>query len=298
MISGIDVSEWQGHVDFNAVKASGVKFVLIRAGYGRSASQEDRYFAEHYTQAKAAGLQVGAYWYSYAVSPADAANEARACLTVLGNRHFDYPIYFDLEEKWQFANGRNFCDSLVKSFCSVLEQNGCYAGLYISRSPLQNYISPSVAQRYAVWVAEYGPCCNYNGNYGIWQHSSTGSVPGVNGNCDLDYAYIDYAAVINKKQPVTRKNPDELAVEVLNGQWGNGTDRQQLLTAAGYDYAVVQEKVNRLLNRKSVDQIAREVIRGSWGNGNERINRLKQAGYDPTQIQKRVNQLLNFLYHF
>ena len=135
MIPGIDISEWQGHVDFNAVKASGVKFVLIRAGYGRSASQEDRYFAEHYTQAKAAGLQVGAYWYSYAISPEDAANEARACLTVLGNRHFDYPIYFDLEEQWQFHQGRAFCDSLVKSFCCVLEQNGCYAGLYISRSP-------------------------------------------------------------------------------------------------------------------------------------------------------------------
>lgn len=114
MIPGIDISEWQGHVDLNAVKASGIKFVLIRAGYGRSASQADNYFAEHYAQAKAAGLQVGAYWYSYAVSPADAANEARACLTVLGNRHLDYPIYFDLEEKWQFANGRNFCDSLVK----------------------------------------------------------------------------------------------------------------------------------------------------------------------------------------
>ena len=214
MIPGIDISEWQGHVDFNAVKASGVKFVLIRAGYGRSASQEDRYFAEHYTQAKAAGLQVGAYWYSYANSPADAANEARACLTVLGNRHFDFPIYFDLEEKWQFANGRNFCDSLVKSFCSILEQNGCYAGLYISRSSLQNYISTAVAQRYAIWIAEYGSRCNYGGNYGIWQHSSTGSVPGVNGNCDLDYAYIDYAAVIDKKQPVIRKNPDELASEV------------------------------------------------------------------------------------
>lgn len=77
MILGIDISKWQGHVDFNAVKASGVKFVLIRAGYGRSVSQVDHYFAEHYAQAKAAGLQVGAYWYSYAVSPADAANEAR-----------------------------------------------------------------------------------------------------------------------------------------------------------------------------------------------------------------------------
>ena len=78
----------------------------------------------------------------------------------------------------------------------------------------------------------------------------------------------------------------------MNGQWGNGVDRQKRLTAAGYDYSVVQEKVNKLLNRKSVDQIAREVIRGSWGNGNERITRLKQAGYDPIQIQKRVNQLL------
>ncbi|AWD62935.1 1,4-beta-N-acetylmuramidase [Limosilactobacillus reuteri] len=173
-----------------------------------------------------------------------------------------------------------------------MEQNGCYAGLYISRSPLQNYISPAVAQRYAIWVAEYGSRCNYGGNYGIWQHSSTGSVPGVSGNCDLDYAYIDYAAVINKKQPATRKNSDQLAAEVLNGQWGNGVDRQKRLSAAGYDYAVVQEKVNRLLNHKSVDQIAREVIRGSWENGNERINRLKQAGYDPTQIQQRVNQLL------
>ncbi|WPP07083.1 hypothetical protein [Limosilactobacillus fermentum] len=78
----------------------------------------------------------------------------------------------------------------------------------------------------------------------------------------------------------------------MNGQWGNGADRQRRLTAAGYDYAVVQEKVNQLLNRKSVDQIAREVIHGFWGNGNERILHLKQAGYDPIQIQKRVNQLL------
>lgn len=292
MIPGIDISEWQGHVNFQAVKASGVKFVLIRAGYGRSASQEDRYFAEHYAQAKSAGLQVGAYWYSYAVSPADAANEARACLTVLGNRHFDFPIYFDLEEQWQFRQGRSFCDSLVKSFCSVLEQHGCYAGLYISRSPLQTYISSVIAQRYAIWVAEYGSRCNYNGSYGIWQHSSTGSVPGVNGSCDLDYAFIDYAAVINKERPVTRKNSDELANEVLAGQWGNGADRQQRLTAAGYDYAIVQEKVNQLLNRKSVDQVAREVIRGTWGNGSDRINRLIRAGYDPHQIQQRVNQLL------
>lgn len=95
-----------------------------------------------------------------------------------------------------------------------------------------------------------------------------------------------------QEKPVTRKSSDELANEVLAGQWGNGADRQKRLTAAGYDYAIVQEKVNALMNRKSVDQVACEVIRGSWGNGNDRFNQLRQAGYDPYQIQQRVNQLL------
>lgn len=96
------------------------------------------------------------------------------------------------------------------------------------------------------------------------------------------------------------KSLDEVAREVLAGKWGNGTDRKARLTAAGYDYAVVQAKVNEIVTgktstpapKKSLDEVAREVIQGKWGNGTDRKNRLIAAGYDPAEVQKKVNKLL------
>lgn len=207
---GIDVSQYQQGVDFKKVKASGVDFVIIRAGYGKYANQKDPCFESHYKAAKAAGLKVGAYWFSYATTAAEAKAEATACLSVIKGKTFEYPIYFDLEERSQFAKGRSFCDSLVKTFCNALEHAGYWAGLYISRSPLQQYISASVAKRYALWVAEYGSRCNYGGTYGMWQYSSTGKVSGISGNVDMDICYVDYPAKIEaaglngfKKQAVS-----------------------------------------------------------------------------------------------
>ena len=166
---GIDVSQYQQSIDFKKVKASGVDFVIIRAGFGKYANQKDPYFESHYKAAKAAGLKVGAYWYSYAATVAEAKAEAQTCINAIKGKTFEYPIYFDLEERSQFAKGRAFCNSLVKTFCNALEHAGYWAGLYISRSPLQQYISASVAKRYALWVAEYGSRCNYGGTYGMWQ---------------------------------------------------------------------------------------------------------------------------------
>ena len=98
------------------------------------------------------------------------------------------------------------------------------------------------------------------------------------------------------KTTSTTKTVDELAREVLNGAWGNGEDRKQRLTAAGYDYSAVQAKVNELMGAatptKSIDELAREVIAGKWGNGAERKNRLTAAGYDYSVVQNRVNQIL------
>ena len=99
---GIDVSQHQGNIDFGKVKAAGYDFVIIRAGYGKYASQKDPYFEQNYAGAKAAGLNVGAYWYSYADSTANAKLEAEACLQVIKGKTFEYPIYFDLEERSQF----------------------------------------------------------------------------------------------------------------------------------------------------------------------------------------------------
>ena len=135
----IDVSSWQGNIDFAKVKASGIDFVIIRAGYGRETRQNDNCFELNYRNAKAAGLDVGAYWYSYADSAEDAVKEACACMEVIKGKKFEYPIYFDLEEQSQFAKGRNFCDSVIKAFCGELEKNGYLAGLYCSTYYLNNY---------------------------------------------------------------------------------------------------------------------------------------------------------------
>ena len=192
MIRGIDVSKWQGNINFQKVKDSGISFVIIRAGYGKLPSQKDKCFEENYCKAKASGLDVGVYWYSYAMSVDEAREEAKACLSVIKGKQFEYPVYFDLEEQKQFSKGREFCDSIVNAFCGELEKNGYFAGLYISCSPLERFISESTAKKYALWVAEYNSRCRYNADYGMWQYSSKGKVNGIGGNCDMNYCYKNY----------------------------------------------------------------------------------------------------------
>lgn len=197
MKHGIDISEHQGYnVDFAKVKAAGVDFVILRAGYGRYIKQKDPTFEGNYKRAKAAGLNVGVYWYSYATTPADARTEAQTCLEAIKGKKFEYPIYFDLEEAKQFSTGKNNCSAMVEAFCDVIEKAGYFAGLYMSRSPLQSYISTATAQKYALWVAEYNSKCNYGGTVGIWQNSSTWRVAGIGGNVDHDYSYVDYPKII------------------------------------------------------------------------------------------------------
>ena len=312
MIKGIDVSSWQGNIDFAKVKASGIDFVIIRAGYGREVSQVDKCFVQNYNAAKAAGLDVGAYWYSYADSAEDAVKEAKACMEVIKGKKFEYPIFFDLEEQSQFAKGRNFCDSVIKAFCGELEKHGYLAGLYCSTYYLNNYISNAVAGKYALWVAQYNYRCTYTANkYGIWQYSSEGRINGISGNVDMDYCYTDYHAIVKnggyngykkatKKTTSTattikKKTVDELAKEVIAGKWSAGDERKHKLTAASYDYNAVQKRVNELMAKptlKSVDEIAKEVIQGKWGNGDERKQKLTSAGYDYGKVQARVNELM------
>ena len=192
MVKGIDVSKFQGVVDYEKVKVSGVDFVIIKAGEKYS---KNEMLEINYAGAKSAGLHVGAYWYSRALSAAEAKNEAASCISALSGKQLDYPVYFDLEEQVQFDRGRAFCSEIVSAFCDALEAAGYFAGLYISRSPLQNYITDEVAKRYALWIAEVGSKCKYNGSYGIWQYG-VGSCPGISGNVDLDFGYVDYPSII------------------------------------------------------------------------------------------------------
>lgn len=194
---GIDISQWQGTVNFTSVKNAGTKFAILRAGYGRYASQVDKKFVEYYNGAKAAGIPLGAYWYSYAKSVDEARLEAKACIQVLGGRTFEYPIAFDIEESSQFKLGKETVSAMIAAFCDELEAAGYYAAVYSYASAFQYYINDYVKSRYDVWVAHYNVSKpSFSGTYGMWQYSSTGKVSGINGNVDQDYAYRDYPYII------------------------------------------------------------------------------------------------------
>ena len=194
-IKGIDVSGYQGNIDFKKVKASGVEFVIIKiGGYDKKTVPS---FETFYKDAKSAGLHVGGYWYTYAMSPEEAKSDSAACIDALKGKQFDYPVFLDLEEPDHFKLGKNVCSQIVTAFCSALENAGFFAGLYMSRYYLETYISPEVRQKYALWIAEYSSVCRYSGDFGIWQYG-TGSVPGVPAVCDLDYCYVDYPEIITK----------------------------------------------------------------------------------------------------
>ena len=189
---GVDVSEWQGNINWSHVKTDGVKFAIIRAGIGH---RVDDQFANNYAGCKSNSVPVGAYWYSKATTVAEAKQEAQDFLAALKGKTFEYPVYMDLEESAQFALGKAKCSELVDAFLTVLEQAGYYAGLYCSTSYLNGYVSESVRKRYTIWCADYRGSCGYTGDYGIWQ-SGTCTIYGIDTEVDLDYAYIDYPKII------------------------------------------------------------------------------------------------------
>ena len=199
-VYGIDVSHHQGLIDWAAVKKAGVQFAILRAGFGREISQKDGCFEENYVACKAAGIPVGAYWYSYATDTAAARKEAATCLKAIEGKSFEYPVWFDQE----YEPGIKALTDLqrveiVKAFCNTLEDAGYYTGLYCSRDWLKNYLISDQLKAYDVWVAAYA---SDPGSvplpYGMWQYSSTGRIQGIAGNVDLDVAYKNYPSIIRK----------------------------------------------------------------------------------------------------
>ncbi len=199
-LDGIDISVWQGDVNFAAVREQGfAKFVILRAGFGRFVTQEDIRFSSYYSGCRANGLPVGAYWYSYADTPEAARIEANTCAQVLGNRKFEYPIAFDIEEPSVLAKPAEELGAIIDAFCSELEKKGYYTVLYCSSFYLNNCIPRWVWERYDVWCAHYNVSRpTFVGQYGIWQYG-LGKCNGINGDVDVDYCYRDYPTVIREK---------------------------------------------------------------------------------------------------
>lgn len=191
---GIDISRYQGKPDFVRVKKE-VDFVIMQAGYGKYTSQVDSSFEYNYFNCKQNNIPVGVYWYSYAKSVEDAHAEAKTCLEIIKNKQFEYPIYIDMEEGLD-SLGRSLVSAIADTFCSDLEKAGYYAGIYMSRSPAQSYLTSNVLSKYTLWLAEYASNLNWTGAVGMWQYSSEGKVSGIGGNVDMNYCYENYPKII------------------------------------------------------------------------------------------------------
>lgn len=193
MKNGIDVSRWQGNINWELVKNSGVSFAIIKLGGADQGLYVDSSYEQNYTKAKAVGIPVGAYWYSNAKSGDEARKEARFFIEKLKGKQFEYPVYMDVEEKAMLNLGRDKLSDVIASFLNEMESAGYFAGLYMSAAPLTTLTTDGIKKRYAIWVAHYGVSKpSYNGQYGMWQKSSTGKINGISGNVDLNECYVDY----------------------------------------------------------------------------------------------------------
>lgn len=286
-IKGVDISVYQKGISFSALKKAGVKFAIIRAGYGEKKDSTMDKFVEG---CKANGIDFGFYWYSYAMSVKQAEAEAEKCAAVLKGLSPTYPVFFDMEEKKQIS-GLN-TDTRTKmaiAFCEKIRQAGFKPGIYANPSFMENYYDKKrLIGKYDIWLAHWTNSPDRPSRYNYGQTMWQWGLDKIDGyDIDGDICFFDYA-----KSAPTKKTVEQLADEVLAGKWGNGAERERKLTAAGYDYNAVQKLVNERLHKKTVDEIANEVIRGDWGNGAERKERLSAAGYDYSAVQKRVNEML------
>ncbi len=199
--NGIDVARFQGDIDWTKVKKAGIDFVMIRAGYGRCADQVDANFKVNIAGAQKAGIDCGVYWYSYALTTADALKEAKTCYNTIKGYKLSYPVAFDIEESSQMSLSTTLVSNITKVFCDYLEDQKYYVSVYSFASMLKDKMNSSVLTSYDIWVAHINVSKpNYSGNYGIWQYSHTGRVSGIDTVVDLDYSYKYYPAIMKKNK--------------------------------------------------------------------------------------------------
>ena len=200
MFKGIDVSKWQGNINWDEVKKYEAEFAIIREGWGKkSPTQIDKRFKENYEGAKAVGIPIGSYHYSYSDSVDDAKLEAEFCLENIKGMQFEYPIVLDIEDRTMLSLSNRQRTDIVKAFCGEIEKAGYYAMFYCNLNWLNNYlIKDELLLKYDLWLAQWDVDAP-SVSCGIWQKSDKGTINGISGNIDLDIAYKNYPEIMKSK---------------------------------------------------------------------------------------------------
>lgn len=275
-LKGIDVSQWQGNIDWQKVKGAGVQFAMLRAGYGRN--NLDIKFHRNAQGATAVGIPVGLYWFSYALNVEMARKEAQYAADLAKKYKITWPIAYDLEYdtvSYAAKNGITITKSLATqmaiAFCEEIKHLGYIPMVYTNLDYLNRYFDRSKLP-YDLWYAQYASTASVMDKE-IWQYSSKGSVPGIAGNVDMNHGYKDYGnGGDSKPDPAPTPSPApsgttlDLAAAVMQGKYGTGQDRKNAL---GTRYQEVQDFINHIASA-STDTLVKEVMQGKYGNGETR----------------------------
>lgn len=255
-VFGVDVSHYQGKIDWKEVAADNKKFAILKAMYEAQSHREDEFFEENYRQCGIYGIARGVYIFIASASIKDPQGDANALLKILGDRPLEYGIWLDFEADVLRAQGKNKIRDLAYVYAKAFRSAGYYCGIYCNKDWYDNVIHDDLKRDFDFWIARYpkddkgayNPASSLKPAYTqavAWQYSSRGFVPGIRTRCDLD---VDFDGVVNliAKTPYKKTN-EEIAKEVLEGKWGSKTtnpNRKTMLTRAGYDYNAIQKIVN------------------------------------------------------
>ena len=249
----IDVSTWNGNIDWNKVYKSGVRYAMIRSSFGvENPNQVDNKFVRNITNAQKAGVKCGIYHYSYAKSATEAKKEAEFCLKTIKGYKIDLPVAFDIEDSSQTHLGKDTLTSIVITFCDKIKSAGYRPMLYCNPNWLCNYLhKDKLINKYDIWLANWGVSApSYD--CAIWQYSENGGVPGISGSVDMNWIYKDYTSTKPAPtKPVTKPSSvkkTDYSVKVtaqagLNVRKGAGTN-YNIITALKCGTVVTVSKVS------------------------------------------------------
>ena len=224
-IKGIDVSEFQGNIDWNKVKKDGIKFAILRVGFGMDiTSQDDKYIERNIAECERLGIPYGVYLFSYANTVDKAKSEAEHTLRIIKGHKLALGVWYDIEDnKTSGSVGKEALTNIINTYCNTIKNAGYDVGIYASLNWLNNKIESSVQDKWPVWVAQYYKECQYKKDYKIWQYASDGKVDGISGRCDMNYYYGE----LEESNPAEKPSKEESKHIIdVDGKWGTDTTKK------------------------------------------------------------------------
>lgn len=196
MKRGIDVSSYQGMIDWTKVKPF-IDFAIIRCGFGNNVkSQDDVYYERNALMCKKLNIPFGVYLFSYATNLDEARSEVEHTLRLIKDKKLEYPVFLDVEARRQMALPKEDLIEIVKYYCEEMEKNGYYVSIYASLNRFRSNLDSSELDPFDKWVAEWNDRLTYTGSAGMWQNTSYDEIPGIKGRVDGDVALYDYPKII------------------------------------------------------------------------------------------------------